>query len=280
MVRRRPAPPTRLGGRDRRLGRRPGRAGVRPAATRSSTSGSPTTTCSGRRGESVTEGAAELLADAHAARRRPLVRRLVGDGLRRDRQQPDPAHRGGRAAARPDVRLRPPAGRGRGAGRGVATGAPRPVAPRCCARRSPLAADGTSSLARALDRRARSPFRRGRPGAQFVHHDDVASAVVLAVERRLDGIYNVAPDGSIPGDRVRALSGRRFRLPLPDRDRRRARFAAVAVPARPDPARPALRTRGSRGWSPTTSCAPRGGDRRSRTSRRTSRAPKASGRRW
>jgi hypothetical protein len=41
--------------------------------------------------------------------------------------------------------------------------------------------------------------------------------VALAVERTLDGVYNVAPDGSIPGDRVRALSGRRFRLPLPER---------------------------------------------------------------
>jgi nucleoside-diphosphate-sugar epimerase len=80
----------------------------------------------------------------------------------------------------------------------------------------PLAADGTSSLARALTAGLGHRFGEADPGAQFVHHDDVASAVALAVERRLDGIYNVAPDGSIPGDRVRALSGRRFRLPLPD----------------------------------------------------------------
>ena len=86
----------------------------------------------------------------------------------------------------------------------------------------PLAADGTSSLARALTAGLGHRFGEADPGAQFVHHDDVASAVALAVERRLDGIYNVAPDGSIPGDRVRALSGRRFRLPLPDADRRSA----------------------------------------------------------
>jgi len=30
-------------------------------------------------------------------------------------------------------------------------------------------------------------------------------------------VYNVAPDGSIPGEQVRALSGQRFRLPVPDR---------------------------------------------------------------
>jgi nucleoside-diphosphate-sugar epimerase len=60
-------------------------------------------------------------------------------------------------------------------------------------------------------------FGEADPSAQFVHHDDVASAVALAVERRLDGVFNVAPDGSIPGDRVRALSGQRLRLPLPGR---------------------------------------------------------------
>ncbi len=81
----------------------------------------------------------------------------------------------------------------------------------------PVAADGTSSLARALTAGFGQRFGESDPPAQFVHHDDVASAVALAVERRLDGVYNVAPDGSIPGERVRALSGRRLRLPLPER---------------------------------------------------------------
>ena len=60
-------------------------------------------------------------------------------------------------------------------------------------------------------------FGETSPPTQFVHHDDVASAVAVAVRRHLDGVYNVAPDGSIPGDRVRALSGQRLRLPLPGR---------------------------------------------------------------
>jgi nucleoside-diphosphate-sugar epimerase len=81
----------------------------------------------------------------------------------------------------------------------------------------PIAADGTSSLARALTAGLGQRFGEADPGAQFVHHDDVASAVALAVERELDGVYNVAPDGSIPGERVRALTGRKFKLPLPDR---------------------------------------------------------------
>ena len=81
----------------------------------------------------------------------------------------------------------------------------------------PIAAAGTSSIARALTAGFGRRFGESAPGAQFVHHDDVATAVALVVERRLDGIYNVAPDGSIPGEQVRALSGRRLRVPVPDR---------------------------------------------------------------
>lgn len=81
----------------------------------------------------------------------------------------------------------------------------------------PIAAGGTSSLARALTAGFGQRFGESDPGAQFVYHDDVASAVTLAVRRRLDGVYNVAPDGTIPGERVRALSGQRIRVPMPDR---------------------------------------------------------------
>ncbi len=81
----------------------------------------------------------------------------------------------------------------------------------------PIAEAGTSSLARALTAGSGQVFGETSAPTQFVHHDDVASAVALAVERGLDGVYNVAPDGSIPGDRVRALSGQRFRVPLPGR---------------------------------------------------------------
>lgn len=75
----------------------------------------------------------------------------------------------------------------------------------------------SSSLARALTAGLGQGFGRTDSSAQFVHIDDVASAAVLAVTERLDGVYNVAPDSWIPGDRLRALAGNRLRLPLPER---------------------------------------------------------------
>ena len=50
-------------------------------------------------------------------------------------------------------------------------------------------------------------FGEDDPPAQFLHLDDLASAVVLAAEQQLDGVYNVAPDGWVAGERVRALAG-------------------------------------------------------------------------
>jgi nucleoside-diphosphate-sugar epimerase len=80
-----------------------------------------------------------------------------------------------------------------------------------------MAADGTSGVAAALA--AGLGQRRGQddPPAQFLHLDDLASAVRLAVEQRLDGVYNVAPDGWVPAERVRALSGAVPRVRLPER---------------------------------------------------------------
>ena len=99
----------------------------------------------------------------------------------------------------------------------------------------PIAEEGTSSLARALTAGSGQVFGETSAPTQFVHHADVASAVSLAVQRELDGVYNVAPDGSIPGDRVRALSGRRLRVPLPGRladvvDALRWRFQRGPIP--------------------------------------------------
>jgi hypothetical protein len=47
-----------------------------------------------------------------------------------------------------------------------------------------------------------------------VHADDVAAAIQLAMSKRLDGVFNVAPDGWISGEEARALAGGR-RLSLP-----------------------------------------------------------------
>jgi nucleoside-diphosphate-sugar epimerase len=80
-----------------------------------------------------------------------------------------------------------------------------------------MAADGTSGIAGALAAGMGQRMGEADPPAQFLHLDDLATAVLLAVEGRLDGVYNVAPDGWIPGERVRALAGAVPRLKFPDR---------------------------------------------------------------
>jgi hypothetical protein len=81
----------------------------------------------------------------------------------------------------------------------------------------PMASTGTSGLAAALAAAYGQRLAQDDPPAQFVHLDDLASAVTLAVQRSLDGVFNVAPDGSVPASRVRALSGASPRVRLPDR---------------------------------------------------------------
>lgn len=55
----------------------------------------------------------------------------------------------------------------------------------------------------------------GSAPIQFVHADDVASAVDVVRRRRATGVFNVAPDGSLDADMVRALVGGSPRFPLP-----------------------------------------------------------------
>ena len=57
---------------------------------------------------------------------------------------------------------------------------------------------------------------------QVVHVDDAAEAIVHAVIERLDGTFNVAPTGSVPGDIGRALSAAGVPVPLPERVARAA----------------------------------------------------------
>jgi nucleoside-diphosphate-sugar epimerase len=80
-----------------------------------------------------------------------------------------------------------------------------------------MAADGTPSLAAALAAGFGQRLGTDDPPAQFLHLDDLAAAVVLAVDDRLDGVFNVAPDGWVAGERVRALTGASPRIRLPDR---------------------------------------------------------------
>ena len=80
-----------------------------------------------------------------------------------------------------------------------------------------LAAGDSSRLASALVSGLGHRVAEADPPSQFLHLDDLAAAVALAVRDRLDGVFNVAPDGWVAGERVRALSGERPRLPLPER---------------------------------------------------------------
>jgi nucleoside-diphosphate-sugar epimerase len=52
-------------------------------------------------------------------------------------------------------------------------------------------------------------IRGHRPPMQFVHVDDVASALALTIERDLPGAYNVAPEGWLSFDEMLAVSGAR-----------------------------------------------------------------------
>jgi len=80
-----------------------------------------------------------------------------------------------------------------------------------------LAADGTAGIVRSLAAGMGQRFGEEDAPSQFLHLDDLAQAVEVAVTKRLDGVYNVAPDGWVPGERVRALAGEGPRLPLPPR---------------------------------------------------------------
>jgi UDP-glucose 4-epimerase len=65
------------------------------------------------------------------------------------------------------------------------------------------------------------------PPVQYLHHDDLADAVVLACAAELDGVFNVAPDGWMSEEEALALTAG----PLPARLRRRVRWLRPDVPA-------------------------------------------------
>lgn len=167
-----------------------------------------------RRRESVTEGATDLFASIGQARALVLVSSAMVYGAWANNPVPLTED----AVLRPDVdfayarqlaAVEQLADEWRAARPGRRVAVLRPVVA--------MAADGTTSLAGALAAGMGQRFGEEDPPAQFLHLDDLASAVALAVERELDGVYNVAPDGNVPGTSVRALSGATPRLQLPDR---------------------------------------------------------------
>ncbi|MEJ7582664.1 MAG: NAD-dependent epimerase/dehydratase family protein [Acidimicrobiales bacterium] len=80
---------------------------------------------------------------------------------------------------------------------------------------TPVAVDHPGWLARAL--RAAGALRGPDDDApaQFLHLDDLAAAVVLAVRSSLDGAANVAPDGWLTPTEFRDLAGPASRLRVP-----------------------------------------------------------------
>jgi nucleoside-diphosphate-sugar epimerase len=78
-------------------------------------------------------------------------------------------------------------------------------------------ADHHDWLVRALRPGPAVPEHADEPAVQFVDVDDVAAAIDLARRARLDGAFNVAPEGAIPGDQVRSLIGAPPKVPLPER---------------------------------------------------------------
>lgn len=77
----------------------------------------------------------------------------------------------------------------------------------------------TDPLVRALAHAAGLASGELPAPAQFLHRCDLNSAIELCRERRPDGIFNVAPDGAISGERLRELVAHPLRPSLPPRVR-------------------------------------------------------------
>ena len=93
-----------------------------------------------------------------------------------------------------------------------------------------LSADAEDDVTQRLGRMPRVPITDTRPPMQLLHAGDLAGAVLHALRHRLDGAYNVAPDGWVPGDTAGALGLGGFSLPLPRRIARLVRRRDVVDP--------------------------------------------------
>ena len=76
---------------------------------------------------------------------------------------------------------------------------------------------GERSLYRALGATTGPRAGDGHRQVQYLHVDDLAAAVVLAWEKDLRGVYNVAPDTGVGEDAARALAGGVAKVALPAR---------------------------------------------------------------
>lgn len=81
--------------------------------------------------------------------------------------------------------------------------------------------DGPDELGRVLAAARLVAETDDAPAAQFVHADDVASAVDVIRRAAADGIFNVAPDGSLDATMIRALVGGTPRFKVPEAVARR-----------------------------------------------------------
>lgn len=95
--------------------------------------------------------------------------------------------------------------------------------------------DDLGGLARLLHSARLGVAAEGDPPVQYLHLDDLVSAIVTAVQGRLDGVANVAPDGWIPPDNLYDLEGPKPRLRVPSWAARavaalRWRFGVAPVP--------------------------------------------------
>ncbi len=84
-------------------------------------------------------------------------------------------------------------------------------------RLAPVVGSGARSVfARAAVGRPPAVVRGATPPSQVVHVDDVASAIVHAIEHDLDGVYNVASDGWLDHDDAVAVAPHRLPPAVPE----------------------------------------------------------------
>ena len=81
--------------------------------------------------------------------------------------------------------------------------------------------DGPDELGRVLAAARLVAETDDAPGTQFVHADDVAQAIDIVRTAEAEGVFNVAPDGSLDAGLLRALVGGTPRLKAPERLARR-----------------------------------------------------------